>query len=360
MSERGRAERAGIHLSAWVCQTAPVKRRDRVVWVLALALLAGCRSGIRATVQERSDLKLSAVAVYPFGFRWDEPAYRSFELSQRLIGTLSQELEGQVLLFGPSEFKVFRPDADNAWAATNVVSLFPSHGVRAEAAAVLRAWAERRVTSAQKELYDARGRAVGAQGTEETVYVGHVELLHPSSSSTLIEMHAEVVVDPFAERPDDGADPIPELTALMEHLVAEAAAALAPMVHPLAEPRRWEVEWAFNPKAAFTYSEEGRPSMEVRLVSMDPVDAELLTQGRIRFANPALPDAEAARLSRLPGGLYVLAASNGVPLSPGDLVTAVEGQPALPQVLDRARFTQTPVALKVRRPTGELVEVTLP
>ena len=100
--------------------------------------------------------------------------------------------------------------------------------------------------------------------------------------------------------------------------------------------------------------------MEEKLGQMDLVEAELFTQARLRYANPGLIDTEAARMARLPGGLYVTRANPGAKLQPGDLVVTIDGQPALPQTLQRVRFAPVPAQMKVRRASGEFTELIWP
>jgi hypothetical protein len=300
------------------------------------------------------------VVVYPFGFRWPEPAWRSFELSQRLIDEALAESGEQALFFGPSEFKVYRPQEDNAWAASNAVARLATHGLRAEQALVLRPWAERRAQSVQRELQDAKGHAVGVGTAEETVYLGHVEVLHPSSGRLLVEVTGEALSEPFAERTDEGADPLPELTRLMAGLTREALAALDDTLRPPRPPAPPLAEVALVPWEAFEYAEEGRPAFASQLAALDALDAEVVRHQRLRFANPGLEPDALGRLSHLPAGLYVLEAPGSGKLAPGELVVSLEGGPALPQALARVRFSPTPVQIRVRRPDGNFTERVLP
>lgn len=329
------------------------------VLVLALAGSA-CRSAYQIQRDVPAELSASAVMVYPFLFRWPEPAFRSFELSQRLLDVALNEAGERALFFGPSEFKVYRPEEDNAWAASNAVTLLAPCHLRPEQGLVLRAWAERRTQSAQGELVDTKGRAVGQSSVEETTYVGHVEVLHPSTRQRVLEISGEVKADPFAEHTDDGADPTPELTSLMEKLTREALRALADHLRAPREPSPAPAQVALIPWQAFEYSEEGRPAHLGALASMDPLDAEVLRQQRLRFANPALETPVLDRMVRLPAGLYVLSAPEAGKLAPGDVILQVDGQPALPQVLARARLAPTPLQAQVRRASGETSQILLP
>lgn len=326
-----------------------------------LLLLSGsaCSSAYKTQRDVPPELSASAVVVYPFLFRWPEPAFRSFELSQRLIDVALSEAGERAFFFGPSEFKVYRPDDDNAWAASNAVTLLLPYGVRPEQALVLRPWAERRIQSGQGELLDAQGRAVGQSTVEETSYLGHVEVIHPSSTRRVLEISGEVKSDPFAERTDDGADPAPELTRLMENLTREALRALADHLKAPREPSPASGTVALIPWQAFDYAEEGRPAHLGALATMDPLDAELLRQQRLRFANPALELPTLDRMARLPAGLYVLSAPETGALAPGDVILQIEGQPALPQGLARTRLAPTPSQAQVHRAVGGTSQILL-
>jgi hypothetical protein len=330
--------------------------------VLLLVLAASaCRSSAIQTREELpSGLSASAVMVYPFLFRWPEPAWRSFELSQRLIDVALVEAGERTLFFGPSEFTVYRPDEDNAWAASNAVTRLAAYSVRPEEALVLRAWAERRTQSGQGELLDSQGRTVGQTTVEEISYVGHVEILHPSSHQRVLDVWGEARSDPFAERTDDGADPAPELTQLMENLTREALRKLEEHLRPPREPSPAPAAVALVPWRAFEYSDEVRPAHLGALALMDPLDAELFRQQRLRFANPALETPLLDRMMRLPAGLYVLSAPEGGKLAPGDVILQLEGEPALPQVLARARLAPTPVQAQVRSAVRGNSQILLP
>ncbi len=320
----------------------------------------GCKSGFQKRLALKPELKISAVAVYPFGFRWDQPAYRSFELSQRLLATALKESADTLAWFGPSEFKVFRAEDDNAWAATNAVSLLPGMSLGPQVAAVLRPWAERRVQSGQQALIDKKGRDVAVTSGEEISYLGHIEVIHPSSRTVMIEIWGEAKVDPFEATLSDSSDPAPELTALMEKLTAEAVHLLADNAFAPSPAKPLEATLEFNPKLGLSYSDSGRPSLEMKLATMDSVESELLIQDRIRYANPTISDADVAKLARLPGGLFVADAPPGGKLHRGDLITLIDGLPALPQSLQRARFSRSGVSAKVRQGNGEFVELELP
>jgi hypothetical protein len=91
---------------------------------------------------------------------------------------------------------------------------------------------------------------------------------------------------------------------------------------------------------------------------MDSASLDLFLQARARFLNPTLNDAVAAKLSKMQPGLAVLGPGVGA-MAEGDLITTIDDQPAAPQVWSRVRFTPA-VPAKVRKPSGEIVEMMLP
>ena len=195
--------------------------------LVALAALA-CRGPsvqVRRGVPE--GLGASAVGVYPFGLRWDAPAWRAVELSQRLADVALAEAGDSALFFGPTEVRVYRPQADDAWAASDAVAVLASHGVRPADALVPRPRAERRIQAGERELLDSRGRPVGQSANEAATDLGTVEVLHPASQRGGLEVSGEAAADPFAEGTDDGADPAPELTRRRESLTREALRGLS-------------------------------------------------------------------------------------------------------------------------------------
>jgi hypothetical protein len=329
----------------------------------ALVLALGCQSKFQKQVivprdaQLPRDLQISALFVYPFVFRWQEPAYRSFELSHRVIAVATSRAGDSVLLFGPPEFKVYRPDDAQSWAASDAVSLLPSVRIPPQNAAVLRASAERRMLSSEKELINAAGQTADATRSREITYLGRVELFHPSREGLIVEVRGAARADLLLA---DEVDPAPELTELMEALTAEALGLLASHLRPPATAKSWPWTFAFNPVAALSYAEDGRPALELKLAQMDVLEADAIRLSRVRYANPGTPAAVAGRLLRLPAGLWVTRAPAGGILDAGDLVTAVDGAPALPQVLQRSRFSAAPVVARVRKASGDFVEIKLP
>lgn len=327
-------------------------------WACAV-LLSGCAaSGPSVKTSIPGDLRVEAIAIQPFGFRWPESASRSLLLAGRIEAQLDAAMGDKVLLFAPPDFRVYRPEADS-WAGTNVVALFPEWQVRPDHALVLRGWAEKRSLSSRQEISNAQGNQVGTAAAEETTYVAHVELVAPSTQTVVVEVNGKAQVDPFAESPVDEADPTPELTTLVKSLVAEAIQAVAPSVHGPAPAHDFGLTTLWVPQAAIQYEEPGRASLEKWLATQDPLEADIQRVSVMRFANPGLPDAGATQFTRMPGGLFVTGLPPGSPLRAGDLIVQIRGEPALPQTLQRAKFAPGPVPVRVRHPDGTFAELTL-
>jgi hypothetical protein len=329
--------------------------------LLALALpLVSCSSAHITVHTAPQHLDIVGAFVYPFAFRWEEPAYRSFELSQRLVDAAVETVGDRLSFWGPSEFKVMRSDDDAAWVATTALPLLTATAARPDQGLVIRPWAEKRITSSLQEAQDAKGRRAGASSSEETVYLGHLEVVHPSTHALLFEVDGEVKVDPFAESgPEADYDPCPPLTSLMERLMRAAAKKIGGWAADRTAQPLPQVPFAFTPAAAVRWSDGARGSAELEMARMDSASLDLFLQARARFLNPKVPDLTAAKISKLNPGLYVSGPPPSGPLTEGDLLTLLDEQPAQPQVWARLRFSPQ-VSAKVKGPTGEVREVLLP
>ena len=324
-----------------------------------LLVLCGCSSVSVVTHPPPRALELVGVFVYPFGFRWDEPAYRSFELSQRLVDVAVAEGGNRLSFWGPGEFRVMRPDDDAAWVATTALPLLTQTGARPDQGIIVRPWAEQRVSSSLQEASDAKGRRAGATNAQETLYIGHVEIVHPATHEPLLEAEAQVKVDPFADPgPDADFDPAPALTQLMERLMRESMAKMKVYAGRRTAQELPNAPLAYTPAAALHWSDGARPSADLEMVKMDAAQLDLFLQARARYLNPKLSDLQAAKLMRLHPGLAVMGPGLSQ-LSEGDLITTLDGQPAAPQVWARLRFSPQ-VPAKVKKPSGEVAEVMLP
>ena len=334
-------------------------RKLTVLLAASSAALAACGS-IPVRVRPGPTLDVQAVAVYPVDFRYDEPAYRSYELSQALA--LQAVATGRYAVFGPGEFKLVRNSPDNPFVGSDLALQLADRGLSAVAALVFRPVVEKRAQSAVKHLYDQQGRPRGAARVEEATIVARIEVFHSASREIVADVSAQLEVDPLAPR--DATDPLPEATALLHKMMAallDAVAERAPG-RSLAHAPGFESLW--NPKAALDYSAEGRPALGEALGKLDALEQDVAIEARLRFFHPKATPAVLGRLSRLPGGLYATSVSKEAApsgLQAGDLVLAINNEPASPQSLQRAlraMLPGQPIALKVKRSSG-LVDLNL-
>lgn len=338
----------------------------RLTLLMVAILAAACRSTpfqVRGAVPE--SLGASAVVVQPFGFQWAEPDWRAVELSQRLVNVALAQTGDAALFFGPTELQVARPGEDGGHGLTRaVVATLASYGVQPDGLMVLRPSAEKRIQSGERELIDTEGYTVGQSATEVVMYVGRVEVLHPATHEVVLEVFGEATVNPYADILDEGADPAPELTSLMEELTREALRGLSSHLKPrrapstaLATSLAW-APWDVLDMAA--WMPKDMTDLESPLRTEAGQDPQSLRMQRLRFANPDADAALLETLARRPGGLYVRAAPEGAKLSAGDLVLTLDGRPALPQTLARARLALVPVEARVQQPSGRIVPLVLP
>ncbi|WP_228564840.1 hypothetical protein [Myxococcus sp. AB036A] len=338
----------------------------RLMLLMVAILAAACRSTpfqVRGAVPE--SLGASAVVVQPFDFQWAEPDWRAVELSQRLVNVALAQTGDAALFFGPTELQVARPGEDSDKGLTRaVVATLASYGVRPDGLMVLRPSAEKRTQSGERELIDTEGYTVGQSATEVVMYVGRVEVLHPATHEVVLEVFGEATVNPYADILDEGADPAPALTSLMEELTREALRGLSSHLKPprapspaLATSLAW-APWDVLDMAA--WMPKDMTDLEAPLRTEAGQDPRSLRMQRLRFANPDADAALLETLARRPGGLYVRAAPEGAKLSAGDLVLTLDGRPALPQTLARARLALVPVEARVQQPSGRIVPLVLP
>lgn len=313
-------------------RTLPRRPALAALALLPLLLAAGCASAPsswRVVKPLERPVSARAVAVYPFGFRWDEPPSRGLLLGMAAVDALVDA--ERTLVFGPSEFTVLRHEADDPRVGTDLLAAMAQRSLPATSFVALRAWAEQRV--------ERTSGAIDGQGvvrrTERVTWVEHLELLDGGGGGVLLELSGEVDRDPAT--PADPFDPTPELTRLHRQLVARAWALLEPrLTAPALTPLPVRTRWL--PAAALTWAPPGQRSLAERLAQGDALDAEVQRLGVYRFVDPDSPDDQLARQLRLPGGLLVDKAEGGwgAALRPGDVIVKAGGEPAAGrQVLQR-------------------------
>ncbi len=324
-----------------------------VLAAASLAALCSCTS-VPVRVRAGPVLDVQAVAVYPCNFRYDEPAYRAYEVSQALA--LQAVATRRFAVFGPGEFKLVRSSSENPFVGSDLALQLADRGLSAVAALVFKPTLEKRSQSAVKQLFDEQGRPRGSARVEEATLVARLEVFHSASREVIADAAGQVEVDPLTPR--DATDPLPEATALLKRLMSRVLDAIAERAPGKEVERAAGFDFVWNPKAALDFSVEGRPALAEALSKLDALEQEVALEARLRFFHPTLAASLLGKLGRLPGGLYVTAVSEAATpsgLQPGDLVLAVNDEQASPQSLQRAlraALPGQPIALRVKRSSG--------
>lgn len=318
----------------------------RGLMVTAGVLLTACSGISRVVKAPPQPLQLTTVFVYPVTLNGMPPSpARVFELSQRAIDRAVKESGDRLAFYGPTEFKVMKPELDNAWVATDAIPLLVRSGSRPDQGAVLRLVVERRVASSSTQTESAKGQPKGSASNEETTWIVRAELLHPTTTTTLIEVTGQVTVDPFATPPPEAEwDPAPQLTTLIETITTVAAK------HARDHAADRPVAEASQAVLAITPAAEAWFPGGAGDADPDPLQREIQLQNKARLLAPTATEAQAATLSKAAPGTAVLTGDGK--LQPGDVVLKVDQVPALPHVLARVRFKGAPAELEVKRATG--------
>jgi len=330
--------------------------------LLLCVAVSACAGGLRKTIREPSaPLELTTAFVYPIRFLGSsEPAWRSFELSERMLGVGVREGGDHLAFFGPTEFKVIQFEAENAWVSTTALPLLTGSGSRADQGAVIRTTVERRVTSSVQEAQNSKGQG-GATSSELTTFIGRVELIHPMTLQTLIEVEGQATVDPFAEpTPELEFDPAPALTSLLERLMAEVISVAVKHSKLREVSPDFGFTMATTPQSALSLRTD--PAIAAEVLQLDALQREVLLENIARVLSPWLSGKPLIAVANSPSaGLAIVAVPPGSgKLAPGDVIETVDGAAALPHVLARGRFKGSPVELRVLNREGATREVVLP
>jgi hypothetical protein len=300
--------------------------------VLAVTAL-GCSSAPVRRTEPVPDLRVSALVVEQLrasgGVSDDEVLALSARVGLRTVSAAS----GRALVWGPSEIHPLHPERAD-WTATDALGSIKAAGVKPAEVLLVRARLDRTSSEGRQEVA-GRGGGAGVGSSAEWIDRVRIELIHPSSGRLVVESNAEVRVDPFRT---DGEGPGP----LLDRVVEDAVAGL-------------EGKWANPP----------RPGMDAwRLLGPSPgalgLEGEVRRLAQLRMANPGLGEDEAARLMRRPPGVFIRAAEITTRLHAGDVVTGIDGTPATPEGLDRARQGTRDVRLEVEQATGAARRVRWP
>ena len=307
--------------------------RSRVLVVAATVALAACSTAPTRRTEPVPDLRVSALVVEHLrgsgGVSDDEVLALSARLGLRAV----TEASGRALVWGPAEIHPLHPERTD-WTATDALGSIKAAGVPPGEVLLIRARLDRTAAEGRQEVA-GRGGGAGVGSSAEWIDRARIELIHPSSGRIVVESSSEVRVDPFRT---DGDGPGP----LLDKVLDDALAGL-------------EGRWGRAP----------RPAMDAwRLLGPTPgavgLDGELRRLAQLRMANPGLDEDEAARLMRRPPGVFIRAAEITTRLHAGDVVTAIDGAPATPESLDRARQGTRDVRLEVEPAAGAVRRVRWP
>jgi hypothetical protein len=335
--------------------------RPALAFAALAAGLAGCASGPPVQVERRGDGPIAArvAAVYPYAFRWEEPATRSYQKAMDIVLALSAK--GRLLVFGPDEFDLLRPADPDPSVGTDLVRILAVQGLDTRGYLVFRGWAERRIAQGMA-VVEGRG-PTRAASTQEVTYVAHLEVWDAARGRNILELTGTAQASPGADRPE--YDPAPELTALNRRLVEEAWSILEPrLTAPPLREAPLAVRWV--PAAAVDYAARGQASLRERMREMDPLEADVERLAVYRYFQPDAPPRLLHQDLRLPGGVAVARVYGDLQhfLREGDVITVVNGQMVLgPQVLQRALNLADPrtLQLKVQRGAARLeLTITFP
>ncbi len=332
----------------------------RFLSLVVLCVLCACTGGLRKTLREpTAPLELTTVFVYPIRFLGStEPQWRSFELSERMLAAGVRSGGERLAFFGPTEFKVLRFEADNAWAATTALPLLTGSGSRGDQGVIIRPTVERRVNSSVQEAQNTKGQGA-ATSNEITTFIGRLELIHPTSQQVIFEIEGQVTVDPFAEpTPELEYDPAPALTTLLEQLMSEVSSVALKYSKSREPSKEVTLTLAVTPRTALTLRTDQAIAAET--LELDALGTEVLLENIARVLSPWLAGKDLQRVVKAEAGLAVVGAPPGSKVTAGDVIESVDEAPALPHVLARGRFKGAPLELKVRHRDGSTGEIALP
>jgi hypothetical protein len=232
----------------------------RLLPLLGLPLLLG--AGVKAVPGPPLDVR--AVAVYPYAYGWEEPAYRSLLKASDAVATVAAGRRLAVVL--PTQVRVERFHDDNVLAGSDASRTVVALGLPPKAFWVVRAWADRLgARTVRESVVDG---LVRSSLVDETTIVARVQIVDAATGEVVVE--AEGRLRPGEGGAAPGTDPEPELTALHRKLLAQAWEAALPRLAPLAPPAR---TGSLDAAAFEGFSLPGRASL-AEIAKRDPFAAQ--------------------------------------------------------------------------------------
>ncbi len=322
--------------------------------LLTLTILSGCVKTYQIKVNPGSEeLPIEAVAILPCRFGWEEPAYRSYEISQILA---LQSLDvGLYSVFGPGEISIPRPSQDsNSLVGIDLTLGLANQGLSSASALLVRPSLERQVKTELRQVFDLQGNPKGTARGDEMAIVAQLEIYHAATMRMIASASAKTIVN---EKNNIGStDPLPEVTATMSQMLKDLLEQISFRAPGEAITRKAGFEYIWNPKAVLDFSYAGKPALADSLPTLDPLERDLAIMTRLQFFLPSADSTVLSTLRNLPAGLLVTAVADPTKSSVkvGDLIIQINEQPATPQSLDRALRAAgpggKPMYFKLHRP----------
>ena len=315
------------------CGTLLAIRPSDPSLLLAAVLALSCAGSPTRRTEPVPDLRVSALAVEQLRVSGGVTDDEVLALSARLGLHAVTAAAGRALVWGPGEVRLLHPERTD-WTANDALTAIKAARIAPTEVLLVRARLDRTTAEGRQEVA-GRGGGAGVGASAEWIDRARIELIHPSTGQIVVESTADVRVDPFRT---DGEGPGP----LLDRVLDDAMAGL-------------EGRWTRPP----------RPAVDAwRLLGPTPgalgLEGEVRRLSQLRLANPGLGEDEAARLMRRPPGVFVRAAEITTRLHAGDVVTAIDGVPASPESLDRARQGTRDVRLEVEPAGGAVRRVRWP
>jgi len=246
---------------------------SRAILAVALLATAGCAAGkLEITVSNAASREVRLIVISPALLRFDAPAYRSFELAMDQVDAVLAT--GRFMVLGPDELPRALEPAPEASAVYpfSIMGKVAALGLAVPEVATLASWVERREEAGSRQRTDAKGRVTGRSRSGDVTYVVHEDLSvfdRAGNGEALVSASLELAVDPFAEHPP--SDDAPELRQAVKTLVAEVLRKALPALKTSSQVNELPFRADWIPWNEEPFSVIGRPALQARLATLDPV-----------------------------------------------------------------------------------------